>query len=427
MLTIQEIRKLCDTEPVDRYTGILAYHHANRLAFTCKDNMLALTGARIHIYAIVNHTNNRMYIGMHCARRREKFNAYHGSSTYLHRSILRHTIDNFSKSILYASDDLEEIYDIEQALIDQEFVNLGNAYTYNRHIGGAHFAGHKNSALLINIKTGDKIRVTKIDVADYLASGEYERYSTTKNKTFIRNIHTDEHFYVNKDIVDEYYATGDYVSYKPDKGIKRSDEFCKNVSIGTRLALSSVDVRRKIGDANRRRSKESRQKHAKLLSNTWKTNKHGARGRLSAAVKQYFENDDNRKKTSDAVKLAMISPEIRAKCATGAKDKVHMYKNTAEKFVRKSDIEMLLADGWRLGRPKRKRMHKNGICKSVFVCEVQTYVDNGWFKNKSADRQNMKTSLAKTLNDASVVDWHDSNKEAGSDTAVTCSGGKCEI
>lgn len=84
------------------------------------------------IYQTTNNVNGKIYIGVHSTL--NIHDSYLGSGKNLKRAIKKHGKENFKKEILYIVDSIEEAYNIEESLVNEEFVARND--TYNLNIGG---------------------------------------------------------------------------------------------------------------------------------------------------------------------------------------------------------------------------------------------------------------------------------------------------
>lgn len=331
-----------------------------------------------YVYVICNTLNDRMYVGARKIRRNETFASYMGSCTWLRNSIVVHGIDQFEKSILFYFNSMQEAYIAEALIVDQQFIQLGSDFIYNRSVGGRHFTGHKHSRLVRNTITGEIILILKRELQKYL-NNDFETWCSTKNKRVIRHTTTQKYFYVLKTDIQKYLDTGDYELYSWSAGTKLTAEQRKRVSIGTKRALADPAVRAKISRANLNRAPEIRARQGRTISNTWKTNKNGATDRLSASVTEYYTDPKNRKKTAIATIAAMKNDAVRQKCATACKDKRRMNNGTQTKMIHHDQQEQFLAMGWSFGFHKKMCwIKKDGDTKRVSPANLQKYISNGW-------------------------------------------------
>lgn len=75
----------------------------------------------------------------------------------------------------------------------------------------------------------------------------------------------------------------------------------------------------------------------------------------SKKMKQYYSDDNNRKKVSESTKKAMEAPEIRDKCRIGGyntQGRIFINKDKTNKRVKPEELDKYIAQGWVKGRYK---------------------------------------------------------------------------
>ena len=80
-----------------------------------------------YVYLIRNVIENKIYIG---ASKGGKTKPYWGSSKYLNKDIAKYGLENFKKTILNTYDTLQDAYNTEDVLVDENFVS--SPHTYNK-------------------------------------------------------------------------------------------------------------------------------------------------------------------------------------------------------------------------------------------------------------------------------------------------------
>jgi hypothetical protein len=84
------------------------------------------------IYKITNKLNNKFYVGAH--KTSNINDDYFGSGVILERAVKKHGIENFNKEILFECLDVEEMWQKETSIVDEEFIARSD--TYNVKLGG---------------------------------------------------------------------------------------------------------------------------------------------------------------------------------------------------------------------------------------------------------------------------------------------------
>lgn len=86
------------------------------------------------IYKITNNINGKIYIGQH--QTEDLNDGYMGSGQNIKRAINKYGLENFTKEILYYCTDWETMNNMEEIIVDNEFVDRKD--TYNLRLGGSH-------------------------------------------------------------------------------------------------------------------------------------------------------------------------------------------------------------------------------------------------------------------------------------------------
>ena len=84
------------------------------------------------IYQTTNNVNGKIYIGVHSTS--DIHDSYLGSGKNLKRAIKKHGKENFKKDILHIVDSIEEAYNLEEKIVNEDFISRDD--TYNVKIGG---------------------------------------------------------------------------------------------------------------------------------------------------------------------------------------------------------------------------------------------------------------------------------------------------
>lgn len=88
-----------------------------------------------YFYKITNLINNHFYYGVHNTDNLD--DGYIGSGTRLHIAYKKYGIENFSKEIIKFFDTVEDAYNYEHEVVNEEMIN--NPDCYNLQIGGKYF------------------------------------------------------------------------------------------------------------------------------------------------------------------------------------------------------------------------------------------------------------------------------------------------
>ena len=84
------------------------------------------------VYQITNDINGKTYIG--CHKTKDINDEYMGSGKYLTHSQNYHGIENFSKDVLFAFDNANDMFSKEAELVNEKFIKRDD--TYNIKLGG---------------------------------------------------------------------------------------------------------------------------------------------------------------------------------------------------------------------------------------------------------------------------------------------------
>jgi hypothetical protein len=83
-----------------------------------------------YLYEIRNNINDKIYIGVHKTKSLE--DGYMGSGLIINKSIAKHGIENFTKTILEYFETSEEMYAREKEIVDDEFLIREDVYNLRR-------------------------------------------------------------------------------------------------------------------------------------------------------------------------------------------------------------------------------------------------------------------------------------------------------
>jgi hypothetical protein len=84
------------------------------------------------VYQTTNQINGKVYVGVH--KTTDINDGYVGSGINLQRAIKKYGIGNFTREILCFTETYSEAFEIEELIVDHDFINSPN--TYNMKLGG---------------------------------------------------------------------------------------------------------------------------------------------------------------------------------------------------------------------------------------------------------------------------------------------------
>jgi len=111
------------------------------------------------VYQITNLINGKIYIGVHTTNKIK--DNYMGSSKKMKNDIKKYGKNNFKKEILFNFDSKEEMFDIEEKIVNEEFIQRKD--TYNQHTGGKGGWEHNIGWVCVKDKNGCKYRIRNDD------------------------------------------------------------------------------------------------------------------------------------------------------------------------------------------------------------------------------------------------------------------------
>lgn len=167
------------------------------------------------IYQIVNNINGKRYIGAHQTKNLD--DGYMGSGIGIKRAIDKYGKENFTKEILYFCDGIDEMYEVELYLVNEDIVSDSNYY--NMTIGGRGGFHHINSVPRENPMHNKHIveNVRNALIKTRNSNKEYYDKISIKNlelatKSNIGRKHSKETINKRVDSLKKYYESHDHVS-----------------------------------------------------------------------------------------------------------------------------------------------------------------------------------------------------------------------
>jgi len=82
------------------------------------------------VYKIINNLNNKIYVGVH--KTENPYDSYMGSGQAIKNAVKKYGKENFTKEILYITENIKEAYDLEKKLT----VDFNSNKNYNMKLGG---------------------------------------------------------------------------------------------------------------------------------------------------------------------------------------------------------------------------------------------------------------------------------------------------
>ena len=185
-----------------------------------------------YIYLTINNINGMKYIGKHYG---ELDDTYLGSGKLLKQDILKYGKENFTKSILYVSEN-----DIENSEKEKQFIALYNAVSnplfYNIHEGGS----GGNTTIGYSPEEKEALRRKLSEVNRGKNNGMYGKHHTEQTKAFL-----------------SYWA-----EFERDNSCYRTDEFKQKMSKITSGSNNGMYGKKHTEEAKQKMSINSKGKTA---------------------------------------------------------------------------------------------------------------------------------------------------------------------
>ena len=226
------------------------------------------------IYKITNQNNGKIYIGQHQTENLD--DGYMGSGQNIKRAINKYGVENFKREILYYCTDFETMNNMEEIIVNQEFVDRKD--TYNLRLGGSHgsFSDETKRKMSEAVKRGMNNEEVRRKISEAVKKGMTEEVRRKMSEAL--------------------------------KGHSVSEETRKKLSEAVKRTMNNEEVRKKISDAVKKgMTEEVRRKISE------------ARKGRTSPIKGCHLSEETRRKMSEARKGKVVSEEHRRKLSASAK------------------------------------------------------------------------------------------------------------
>lgn len=272
-----------------------------------------------YLYKITNWYNGKIYIGVHKTKNLD--DGYMGSGHALYYAKKKYGPEYFTKDILQFFDSEQEMYDAEEAIVDEEF--LKSKWTYNRALGGS--GGWRISS------QDAKSRAVKLNefMSMKMKDPEYRIQYCNKISSTIKRLIEEGKFIVPKSKEHHSKESKDKIS-KSLLGIKHSEETRCNMS-KSKMGDKNYNYETYCihNDALRRNKNIPKGELAIWLDAGW----------LKGRVYYKVTPENLRKQRSESVK---------------GKRWIHHKNESKDKMVPAEDLQFWFEQGWEDGRTKEK-------------------------------------------------------------------------
>ncbi|ADM79814.1 homing endonuclease [Aeromonas phage phiAS4] len=231
-----------------------------------------------YIYKITNELNGKIYVGVHKSEDM-KNDPYMGSGVGVKRAIAKYGVENFTRTTLYEFATAEEAYNMEAAIVTEEFISRPDVY--NAMVGGKGGWAHIK-------KPGQHMKDPVM--AAYIGSCVRRAYEQDPNKKLISianfkkasemnrgKKHSVETRQKRSDSLNDFYANNTSVL----TGIPKSAEHRKKMK-------AAWTEERRASQAERRKALVASGNDAFAKNRLGKTNSEETKAKMSEAKKKYW-------------------------------------------------------------------------------------------------------------------------------------------
>lgn len=340
-----------------------------------------------YFYKITNNINNKFYFGVH---RTDNINDnYMGSGVAINKAYEKYGKENFTKEIIMYFDTLEEAYEYESEIVNDDLVK--NRMCYNLKPGG--YGWCNDNKIYVYNECGEIIMISKDD--EKFIDGTYKSIMCDAR---IRAKSEDGDIQLlNKN--DKRILSGEYVPIsKLRLPVKDKD--------GKIFCVYKTDERYLSGEVvplftGKKHSEETKNRIREALTSRHfqqgeKNSQYGTCWITNGIESLKIKKDDVTKYLNDGWKLGRVIRNTK-NLKIANKNKAWIHKNGEIKFIYLEKLDEYLCDGWKRGKtdsspkynPKPKRAHYNPFNGKVLVeiNGVRQFVDKSDERLKTGELQ----------------------------------------
>lgn len=212
-----------------------------------------------YFYRIDNIINGKFYYGIRTCHCLPGQDSYMGSGTYLFRSMAKHGIENFKKTILKILPTRQDISDLERWIVTEELIK--DPMCYNQRVGGDDQDSFYGKVACIDTLTNRNVSISRSEYYNNL--DRYKNFNALKGRIVVYDMTSQSN---EKPIcvvsIEDYYNNKDKYKYiLSDKGRANF----KNLLTGEIIRMSISDPRLTSGEfvgiwAGKHHSEETKNK-----------------------------------------------------------------------------------------------------------------------------------------------------------------------